>query len=215
MELNKWLRIFVQKPIIAQLSKYLTLEDWFVLSSTCKYMHDSWINSDFIDAINMRKLVYDAFKWKYTKTNPFRWVRKYATQDKSKTFRCMGGCGKKKKSTKLINLKLSQRPQCAMCWCKASSFQYREEEYIMQKMYRDGYTAINNASWRHAQMFELATGESVVKDGSIYMKYYHKHADTFELYEHKLHRLYILTDVIDKNVDRDVEEYRAKKAKTQ
>ncbi len=119
-----WFKVFAQKPIIAVLAQYLTINDWFSLSATTRTMYGSWSTAACIDAINMRKLVKDRFGWSYKKKNPFIWVRKHMSSARlpflckpPATFRCTGGCGSQKGHTKLMSSRLAKYATCDDCFC--------------------------------------------------------------------------------------------------
>lgn len=236
MEENKWLAIFVQKPIIAVLAKYLRIEDWFSLSATCVFMYLDWITRDAVAAIDMRKLVFERFKWKYAKANPFKWVRKNALASRFpnngkrvETFRCMGGCGKTLKWTKLISSKLSRVTVCVFCYCGGSCDDdpyFNTTENMLYTKFDASNQLLEHASKRHVEVLSefLGTdtnlqylgwsflnllGEIQLSNKKIDERYYTKD-NAIQVYAYTQNGnnvWYVAENTIDKNVLNDVIAY--------
>lgn len=124
-EPKSYLCLFSHKPIIESLSNNLDIEDWFILSATCRYMYRSWISKGLINAAKIRGLILERFGWDYKVKNPFLFVRKimvkarYDPKIPPTKFRCIGGCGKKSQARSTRRLAppgLTKYTICGACF---------------------------------------------------------------------------------------------------
>jgi hypothetical protein len=151
MNENEWLKIFRHKPILKALAPYLSIGDWFALTATCAYMYGKWVTSDTIDALNMRKLVYDRFGWTYKSKNPFHYVRMYMSDArlpfgmKPKNFRCTGGCGKVVGCTHLMSSRLTKYAICDSCFAGA----FKPKKYGIIDALNANYVPYKQATAAH------------------------------------------------------------------
>jgi hypothetical protein len=173
-EIN-WLVVFWSNPIVQRLAGFLTIEDLFRLSQLNKKMHHEWTRLSCVDAVHMRELVFRRFRWKYTTANPFVFVRKnmlqwrLPLQHRPDTFRCTGGCGKRKKAKHLVSRLLSPVAVCTLCYCKPPSVLLGCHEMFDRRLMATHTSSINVYHRHRCHIAKLLRVQFHGQDANVFL----------------------------------------------
>jgi len=128
--------IFYDNVILQVLTKHLTMVEIIRMASTCRQMHNKWINKT---GLKLKDHLLSFFKWKTPKISAFTLFRKHIFASLNRGGPCVGGCGTLDVSEyQCVPKAICKYNLCVTCFNRKDTVKYMDKRgYLRAEVVRN------------------------------------------------------------------------------